>query len=1193
MGFIYWTTGYSVEYSRLNGMNRMKYIETDLFSGKHVMGLTLNFDQNHIFWILRSYDGVALYSALLAGKDNSGLVPKTVKFVGQLPESHLRGPLSYYSDRMFWLEEQQNHALISEVNGENFAVLRGTGLNDINTLTVVDPSLQPIPEGFDFLTDVQVVPYDMKVEDIKLTGSWDNFTIFWKKCENVNYDQVYYELVIEDNFVRHSITTRKTKYPYPLANRLPPYSKIKLAIRAFTYWASSKQTIIELYSPMFIPTKPSKPRCFISYDRSMYDNSIEKIHAEFRWSPPEQPNGVILGYNVNAWSFQSEQKNIEVENVKVVGQSHQINLSDLRINTTYYFQVQAFTEAGDGPPSDVISTHSSDEHPVPRLLVSKSDSIRMADIDSHEEKILTSKSVIPVSVTYISKENLMFWVEEDGVLKKSYLDGTNITIIHQMHSPGTGLTVDWVGRRLYWAQGSSDISSPKSTIWSYDLNDPNAQPVMVTSKNNVVIGDLEIDPFSSTLIWTEMFNKNNGQIKMCGTNVIKNSSSNVRLFFQQNKPRNKREIYEACNCAGHPMVGRTLAIDRSSYGKPELLWFDAKFDRIVASDLSGCNCRVVINSTYGFPPTSLTVDNDFIYWSNSSLGNVYKIRKQGSIETKIVSTLMDSLQTDQNEPLLVLSETAHGVHGIKAMSDHLQPYPNYECLVPMEYHEAVRLVDNTANSLTISISEVRRPLGCSKITLASVLYTIYFGKIMSDGSYECGLSLRGCKKIETYNETTTITGLEPFTNYTIRVAVKNYYTPNMTINLPGPPVNLETAESKPSPPRNVMAKVETPHKIVVMWEPPEKPNGDSIQYELRWYSSRDQNWHKGFSVKKPNITRFGDKFFLKLTENIRPGLTYHISIRAYSSDDLSYSDSEVVSVTTYSLPNEIHLEERASRHLKVSWVSPTSATNMSEIGQHTIQYSQFGTQRWIGQEFNRTLPSTKYTFLVNNLLPNTEYTFRLLLTYRSTTSLFEWPENERYVFKTIGDAPEPPEAPKIVPITGVNQPLFKVYWNKISSNGAQNVWYNLWYKIIDKSEEGAEQNEQNEWSLIYNSTENYWFIDGLPYDKTYVFKVGAISEFGSSNFSKDSQPLAYFWPDPLPEEDSDLITILAAVFGALLFVCVIFVILFTVRKRQVQDKKKKKAFEADRIHRGLNLELAPWPELPGHPHHINALYTNR
>jgi proto-oncogene tyrosine-protein kinase ROS len=46
----------------------------------------------------------------------------------------------------------------------------------------------------------------------------------------------------------------------------------------------------------------------------------------------------------------------------------------------------------------------------------------------------------------------------------------------------------------------------------------------------------------------------------------------------------------------------------------------------------------------------------------------------------------------------------------------------------------------------------------------------------------------------------------------------------------------------------------------------------------------------------------------------------------------------------------------------------------------------------------------------------------------------------------------------------------------------------------------------------------------------------------------------------------------------------------TVRKRQVQEQKKK-SLEDNRLHRN-GLELVPWPELPGHPHQVNTLYTN-
>ncbi|XP_054163602.1 proto-oncogene tyrosine-protein kinase ROS-like isoform X2 [Oppia nitens] len=1211
-GYIYWATGYSVEFCRLNGMERNKYFETNLFTGKHIMGLTLNLDKKLIFWILRSYESVVLYSAHLANRegDNANYVSQTIQVVGHLPETHLRGPLSYYSDRMFWLEEQQNHALISGENGEDFAVLKGLGLNDINTVAVVDPSLQPIPSEFTSISEVQVIPNDLKEEDIKLTGVWDNFTIFWKKCENVNYNQVFYELVIEDNYQssRQSLITQKTKYPYPMVTHLPPYSKIKLAIRAFTYWASSKQTVIELYSPMSTPSKPSKPRIFINYERSTYDNSIEKIHAEFRWSPPEQPNGVILGYTVYAWSIQSGHKNIEVENAKVYGQTNQIYLSDLKLNTTYYCQVQAFTEAGDGPPSDVIGAHSSDEHPVPRLLVTKTDSIRMADIDSHEENILTTKAIVPISVTYISKENLMFWVEEDGIIKKSYLDGSNITIIYQMPTRGSTLTIDWISRHLYWSESDN---SPKSTIWSYDLNDPNARPVLITSKNNVDIGTLEVDPFTSTLIWTEMLSESQGQLKMCSTKNFATPSlaTNVRLFFQQNKPRTKRDVMtDSCNCAAHPVIGKALTIDRSNYGKSELLWYDLKYHRIMASDMTGCRCRVVLNSTYGFPPTSLTVDNDYIYWSNSTLGNIYKVAKKdskfNSQSSTAATTPMKALPTNMlnilqtsNEPLLVISEIANGVHDIKALSDHLQPYPHFECLVPIEYHETVRLLDFTAHSLTISMQEVRRPLGCSRISLASVKYTIFYGKVLPDGHYECGLSLRGCKTIETYNNTVTITGLEPFTNYTIRVAVRNYYTNNNTISLPGPPVNFGTAESRPSPPRNVVAKVETPLKIVVAWEPPEKPNGHPIIYEMRWYSSKDHDLRKAMYTKRPNMTRYGynDRFIMRLTEGIKPGLDYHITIRAYSSDGLFYSDSNEVTAQTYKLPNDVYLVEKGSRFLIVCWESSYSDTNISEIGEHSLQYTSVdenGLTPWIGGKLvNKTQPSTKYVFTITNLLPNTEYAFRMLLTYRSTTALFIWPENDRFSFRTLGDAPEIPDRPKVEDIPDVRQPLYKVSWNRINGNGAQSLWYNLWYKIQDNdinTDSTDSHNSNSNWIIAFNGTENYWYVDStrLSTDRDVVFKVAAFSEFGGSNFSDLSQPLRL--TIDVPEED--VASMLVAILGAVFFVIIVLMILCTVRRRQVQEQKKK-SFGDNIIHRN-NMELVPWPELPGHPHLTNTLYIN-
>jgi hypothetical protein len=45
---------------------------------------------------------------------------------------------------------------------------------------------------------VNVIPEPVRVSSIQITGTWDQFVIKWDPVTNVNYDQVFYEVKIDD-----------------------------------------------------------------------------------------------------------------------------------------------------------------------------------------------------------------------------------------------------------------------------------------------------------------------------------------------------------------------------------------------------------------------------------------------------------------------------------------------------------------------------------------------------------------------------------------------------------------------------------------------------------------------------------------------------------------------------------------------------------------------------------------------------------------------------------------------------------------------------------------------------------------------------------------------------------------------------------------------------------------------------------
>lgn len=116
--------------------------------------------------------------------------------------------------------------------------------------------------------------------------------------------------------------------------------------------------------------------------------------------------------------------------------------------------------------------------------------------------------------TYLSVTSHLYWAEWDnaGSIERALLDGTQRQVIISHIGRANGLTIDHVGRKLYWA----DITAP--AIDYYDL---------LTQRRNVIISHHIVYPFSVTqyrdyIYWADW---NTGDIeradKLTGANRTK------------------------------------------------------------------------------------------------------------------------------------------------------------------------------------------------------------------------------------------------------------------------------------------------------------------------------------------------------------------------------------------------------------------------------------------------------------------------------------------------------------------------------------------------------------------------------------------------------------------------------------------------------------------------------------------------
>lgn len=245
---MYWSTGHSIEVATFNAIHKHKYYQGDYFSNKQIAGLTLDYATNKLYFYVQTRENSSLYSGdLLSAKQLlSGRFDPKLKLISALPaKAFNQGPLNYYSQKMFWLNED-HQVTITDNLGANPSTI--SSLKNVHNLQLVHPSLQPVPASFKDEDEQAVQPDAIDKSSIDINGSSSNFTISWQEVKNVNYGQVFYELILENRERIIELHLNQTSYTYPPSGEsselaLPVY---KISIRAYTYWSYSKRTVIVL-----------------------------------------------------------------------------------------------------------------------------------------------------------------------------------------------------------------------------------------------------------------------------------------------------------------------------------------------------------------------------------------------------------------------------------------------------------------------------------------------------------------------------------------------------------------------------------------------------------------------------------------------------------------------------------------------------------------------------------------------------------------------------------------------------------------------------------------------------------------------------------------------------------------------------------------------------------------------------------
>ncbi|XP_072756889.1 proto-oncogene tyrosine-protein kinase ROS-like [Anoplolepis gracilipes] len=860
----------------------------------------------------------------------------------------------------------------------------------------------------------------------------------------------------------------------------------------------SSDIVTVLNKADIFPSQPTFPRAFVDFGNRLNEKNIS---VTFRWKQPEITNGKIEKYRVQYWFIENMKTIIRTVDISATQHILQYKAYNLTADTMYYFEVQAHNEVGAGPYTNFINVSTTHENPVPLLLtIASLNTMKVLDIDLQISVNLKDKAI---DAAYSEVERKIYWINYKSELMTCDFDPNAIEInnwvkIIDVDNFAYNLRIDWVARNLYWLQKNN-----VNQTWSFMKLDlalwQTGKYDNILQRNENAVKWLNILPSTGYLYWMESISpdKLNIYYQIYIHNYLLMQSDfngkNIKPFLGDNlcSCLYKRQLEEA----------EFVQSDDTNVDKPLIYWISVKSKKyLIATDIYGCNCKPIItveNSEIYF--SYLTIDKINLYLYNDIERVIYILEKKYAL----LESKENALKYIQKVNILLDFFT----HKIKTLSNSIQRYPPTKCLIPdiKEFQSKVfnflKDVTTTANSIVLNIPESVPIDGCKKYNLPTTIYNISV-------SYQTCLNndLDEFDKfhVETHERHYEIQNLTPLTTYTLKIALSNFYVGKLSMGLQfGEDMILKTTLGKLNAPENVTVQVLTPSLAVVYWMPPKNINCVAVTYEVHWISTVFPNGtRKRITLQEYDIHLINQseraidgKFFMS-SHQLVPGQEYLAFVRVYPVNFTNFSnDSSIKNAYTYPEPNNLTLSGSSINSINISW-------NLSDnITYYTLKYSEVGTQLW--QIANNT-ETYNYTveFGIENLLPGTLYKFRLILKYCNYEEEFIWPSDGEFNFKTRGDVPSAPGVPTLTRLQNFTHQL---NWESVQTQDSEIILYLLEGLIVKYNYKESNQTDENEdWNLYYNGTENYWVIT-KDMNQKYQFRVRAQNAYGLGNWSKSSK----------------------------------------------------------------------------------------
>ncbi|XP_075563747.1 proto-oncogene tyrosine-protein kinase ROS [Pelecanus crispus] len=1143
-GYLYWATMYSVESARLNGEEYLMLQEQLQFSGKQVVGLTLDLTYGFLYWLVQDSLCLNLYRVSLC---KEGCVNAIVTEFAPWSTSEIsEGALEYYSGRLFWINSLQ---FITTQEVSQSLSIPFSQPAEFAAFTLVHTSLKPLPGNFSFTP--KVIPDSVPEPSFRIKGNSSSFHITWSPSTNVEWGTVFYCVGSKALQVRiFSLESERCLHPHNLTvpsyrvDWLEPFTLFDFTVTPYTYWGKAPTTSVSLRAPEGVPSAPTNPRIYVLQNN--LHESDEKVLVEFRWDKPERGNGVLTQFRVyyQLLSQSGPADTFTEWNVKNINPTLMLfSLRDVRPNLTVRFQVQAFTSVGPGPLSRIAERNLSDLFPVPTLITVSANKLFLTDIDSNHTIWELSAKTNVKDICYTANDHKAYYVVEDSLFLLNIQTTSKSQFFKDayLHN-ATAITADWIARHLFVAL-KTPWNETQIFVIDLELKKKSLKALNIQlGKSNSTVSSLLSYPFLSRLYWIEELDYGS---RMFYYDILNNT---VHHILGYNSAEEQMRNYCTCNVA-EAELGRPMSIDASDSKNPQLLFIRGR-DEIWASDVGGCHCwRITkIPSFQGKKIGSLTVDKEFIYWSTET-------KEYTDIWLANKESTRHFLQKRANHELKIL-----------AYSSAAQLYPDKRCLILLPDTEKPIILDRTNTSFMLSLPSVTPQQLCPSILQPTPTYLVFLGQMTnnhSNSSYP--LSALQQKTWEFQGPIAVIDNLQPFSSYVIQVAVKNYYSDGEVLPM-GKKTIGTTLYGVPEAADSIKMVVWSDTTVNISWSEPLKPNGplESIRYQI------SVNLLPSVPATPLRKSEFPNGTLAWSVSGLQSGTNYLFKVLAFHPDENWFSESVPVIAKTFETPPAPVNIVPGNTSFQLQWRAPLHVNETS----FWFELRKWQTESdWFSPASTTCTADLVYTCNLTGTLPSTNYFVRVTVVYitgaKSTSSSRS--------FKTTAGVPSKPGVPKRAEDTKNS-----VQWEKADDNGS-----NLTYYILETRKQSDNTRKvKSLWEVVYNGSCTSictWKAKNLQ--GTFQFRVAAANVLGLGEYSDTSK-------DIILGEDTmispDTIIAIAVVIGVVLGLTVVVLFGFVWHQRW---KSRKQALPGQIVFIKEDEELAQLRGMAETVGLANAFYT--